>query len=232
MPQTSNERPAETLSAGSKVSANCESEQREDAYTAQRSASSVFGDRLLEASTNLREDSSQIRKLANSSLVSAYESDAHRDRECSAVGAAAPDSRRARCGRISARAADEMRLGLRRAAYRAQYARALHDMPQAAGRFRPRRPSKEELRTPIVNARGGGGCYAVGAAAPDSRRARCGRTSPSAADAVRLALRDPGQRRKEGVLAGNRCVERSTMEGSEPSLGQFIGYVASRDVCE
>jgi len=34
--------------------------------------------------------------------------------------------------------ADEMRLGLRRSVYRAQYARALHHVPEGAGGFRRR----------------------------------------------------------------------------------------------
>jgi len=41
--------------------------------------------------------------------------------------------------------ADEMRLGLRRAAYPAQYARALHHMREAASGLTPRGPTREEV---------------------------------------------------------------------------------------
>ena len=44
------------------------------------------------------------------------------------------------------RASDEMRLGLRRAAYRSQYARALHHTREAAGGIRPRGPAGRNLQ--------------------------------------------------------------------------------------
>jgi hypothetical protein len=55
-------------------------------------------------------------------------------------------------------------------------------------------------RKPSVVAHQGGECYAPGAAGPGSRRAGCARTSTSAADAVRLALWDQGQRRRRLFL--------------------------------
>jgi hypothetical protein len=103
---------------------------------------------------------------------------AHRGRECCAGGAVAPDSRRARMGTHSTGAADEMRLGLRRAAYRAQYARALHHMREAAGSFRPHGPRR---RNPHV---------------------KRGRTA-GAVDALRLGLRRLAHRAPDALALHN-----------------------------
>jgi len=61
--------------------------------------------------------------------------------------------------------ADALRLALRRSAHRAQYARALHNMREAAGRFQRRGPAREECAQ-RKRAHRGGGCRAAGDAAP------------------------------------------------------------------
>ena len=71
-------------------------------------------------------------------------------------------------------AADEMRLGLRRSAYRAQYARAFDHMREAVGNRRPSGPAREE---------------------PESQA----RTATGAANAVRPALRLPTHGEPDGA---------------------------------
>jgi hypothetical protein len=127
--------------------------------------------------------------------------------ECSVAGAAECDSRRARGGRISRVAADEMRLGLRRRPYRAPDAGAFHYMPEPC----PNRPTASEhgdqrgrnskgkrgrppgrrmlcgwrrgnrgSRKPSADAHSGNECRAAGAAARGLPLARCARTTQGA----------------------------------------------------
>jgi hypothetical protein len=71
--------------------------------------------------------------------------------------------------RAPTRAADEMRLGLRRPTHRAQHARTLHDMREAAPQVPTKRTAERGTRKPSADAHRGGEYSAVGAAAPDSR---------------------------------------------------------------
>jgi hypothetical protein len=131
--------------------------------------------------------------------------------------------------RAPPRTADEMRLGLRRAVHRAQYARALRHMPEVGGNSehgdrRGRNLSAKRGRPP------GPRMPAAGAAVPDSPRAGCGRIAmraagPSPAAGLRRAA--PGE---PGAgwscrtdLSGTRSASRLTISPKRSAAYDDVG---------